>query len=65
VLYSLYGFIRGDQNGNIFVVRNGVAEQINPVGYPVSQLPVVRYLLPIPQEAIARSAGAYTQHYGY
>ncbi len=65
VLYSLYGFIRGDQNGNIFVVRNGVAEQINPVGYPVSQLPVVRYLLPIPQEAIARSSGAYTQHYGY
>lgn len=65
VMYSLYGFIRADESGNFSVVRDGQEERIEPIGYDVKNLPVVRYLLPIPQEAITRSSGAYTNHYGY
>ena len=65
ILYSLYGYIRGDENGNISIVKDGKAENINPQSINISQLPPVRYLLPIPSEAITRSAGAYKQHYGY
>ena len=65
ILYSLYGYIRGDENGNIKIVKDGKAEDINPQSISISQLPPVRYLLPIPSEAITRSAGAYKQHYGY
>ena len=65
VMYSLYGYIRSNESGNIYIIRDGVAEVINPLGYNVSQLPAVRYLLPYPEEAIARSAGKYSQNYGY
>jgi hypothetical protein len=65
VMYSLYGYIRSNESGNIYIVRDGVAEVINPLGYNVNQLPAVRYLLPYPEEAIARSAGKYSQNYGY
>lgn len=66
VLYSLYGYIRGTGTGGDFgVVRDGRVEPINPNGYDIKNLPAVRYILPIPSEAIARAAGAYTQKYGY
>lgn len=66
VLYSLYGYIRGTgTGGDICVMRDGRAENINPIGYDINNLPAVRYLLPIPAEAIARASGAYTQKYGY
>ena len=65
VLYSLYGYIRGSSTGEISIVDNGKAQAINPVGYNTDNLPVVRYLFPIPQEAISRSGNRYQQHYGY
>ena len=69
-LYSLFGFIRGDeQTGGFKVVDNGASVNFtvnkdDPQG-TVNRLPAVRYLLPIPEEAIARSAGAYKNYYGY
>ena len=70
IYYSLFGFIRGDeQTGGLRVVNNGAAVPLNVnVDNPqstVNSLPAVRYLLPIPQEAIARSSGAYKNYYGY
>ena len=66
VLYSLYGFIQADTRG-IKVIRDGREEYINPtaVANNISSLPVVRYLLPIPAESVARSSGAYKNYYGY
>lgn len=60
VRYSFYGFMRTDVRGNIKVVRNGVLEDPN-----VDNLPVVRYLLPYPNDAILRSGGQYKNQYGY
>ena len=69
VVYSLYGYIRTDQAGNIVVVDNGEAQKfsINPDNAQdnINRLPVVRYLLPIPEEAIARSGNVYKNYYGY
>ncbi len=69
ILYSLYGYIRTNQAGNIVVVDNGSAQQFNvdpsSVQANISRLPAVRYLLPIPEEAIARSSGVYKNYYGY
>ena len=69
VLYSLYGFIRGGHIGsdkaNYYLVRNGQEEKINQFELNPQNLPVVRYLMPIPREAITRSEGAYTNYYGY
>ena len=69
IVYSLYGFIRVNQAGNIVVVDNGAAQNfsINPndAQANIDRLPAVRYLLPIPDEAIARSAGVYKNYYGY
>ena len=66
--YSLYGYIRTDLLGNPVVVN----ADGQPVSMPApsadmqpSQLPVVRYILPYPREAIQRSAGAYKNYYGY
>lgn len=61
-LYSFYGFIRGDvDDGNIYIIRDG--ERTAMTG--VDNLPVVRYILPYPNAAIQRSAGAYKNYYGY
>ena len=60
ILYSFYGFIRGNLIGDIQVVRNGVLEKAD-----VNNLPVVRYLLPYPNDAILRSEGKYKNQYGY
>lgn len=65
VLYSFYGFIRGSKTNEISIVENGQAKKIIPTSYNVSNLPAVRYLLPYPQEVIARSSGAYKNYYGY
>lgn len=64
-LYSFYGYIRGDNNGNIWLVRNGGLEQLPSTIPSVDELPVVRYILPYPEETIQRSAGAYKNYYGY
>lgn len=69
VLYSLFGYIRGDEDGNIKIVNNGAVVNFdidtqNPEA-TVQQLPAVRYLLPYPQEAIARSDGRYKNYYGF
>ncbi|MBQ8866523.1 MAG: RagB/SusD family nutrient uptake outer membrane protein [Bacteroidaceae bacterium] len=64
-LYSFYGFVRGDGNGNIWLVRNGALERL-PLTIPtVEQLPVVRYILPYPEEAVKNSMGVYKNYYGY
>lgn len=73
IYYSLYGYVRGDEFGNIKVVNNGTAPNfyVNPdntdaaIEDNISRLPAVRYLLPYPEEAIARSAGTYKNYYGY
>ncbi|MBQ7420102.1 MAG: RagB/SusD family nutrient uptake outer membrane protein [Prevotella sp.] len=74
VYYSLYGYIRGDEFNNIKVVSNNGSVTnfyVNPdntqaaIDDNISRLPAVRYILPYPQEAIARSAGAYKNYYGY
>ena len=69
VLYSLFGYIRGDEDGSIKIVNNGAVVNFdidtqNPEA-TVQQLPAVRYLLPYPQEAIARSDGRYKNYYGF
>lgn len=60
MLYSFYGYVRGDYRGNIHVIRNGATETPS-----VDNLPPVRYILPYPNSAIQRSAGAYKNYYGY
>lgn len=69
VLYSLFGYIRGDEDGSIKIVNNGAVVNFdidtqNPEA-TVQQLPAVRYLLPYPQDAIARSDGRYKNYYGF
>lgn len=63
--YSFFGFIRADDSGNIWLIRDGV-QTLFPSSIPeASELPVVRYILPYPNPAIQRSAGAYKNYYGY
>jgi starch-binding outer membrane protein, SusD/RagB family len=61
-LYSFFGFMQGDIGGNIYVVNNGT---LTSMPSDASTLPVVRYILPYPNAAIQRSAGAYKNYYGY
>ena len=63
--YSFYGFMRTDDNGNIWVIRNGVQEQFNAIPSDITTLPPVRYILPIPRQVIQRSEGAFKNYYGY
>ena len=63
--YSFYGYIHCDDNGSIFLIRNGSMEQFPSSVPDASQLPPVRYILPYPNLAIQRSAGAYKNYYGY
>lgn len=63
--YSFYGYIRGDEGGNIWIIKDGAQVSL-PATIPSSdELPVVRYILPYPNLAIQRSAGAYKNYYGY
>ncbi len=62
--YSFYGYIRGDEGSGIWIIRNGVQGDLPDLSKP-ELLPVVRYILPYPNLAIQRSAGAYKNYYGY
>lgn len=68
IYYSLYGYIRGNEDGNTYIVNNqGASEILDPFQYKTdaSNLPAVRYLYPYPEEAISRSSGKYQNYYGY
>jgi hypothetical protein len=66
VRYSLYGYIRGGVDagdyGNIYLIDNGTPRKIEG-GQILTDYPVIRYILPIPREALRR--GGYTNYYGY
>lgn len=64
VLYSLFGFIRGDESGNMYFIDNGAQKpvQINGTATPAG-IPVVRYILPYPQDICTRAG--YKNQYGY
>ena len=62
--YSFYGFIRCDDSGNLWIIRNGVQEQFSVIP-AASELPVVRYILPYPNQVLQRADGAYKNYYGY
>lgn len=62
--YSFYGYIRGDDGGNLWIINNGTQTQFSSIPQ-ASELPPVRYILPYPNLAIQRSAGAYQNYYGY
>lgn len=64
-LYSFYGYVRGDSNGNIWLIRDGIPEQLPSTIPSAELLPAVRYILPYPEEAIKRSSGVYKNYYGY
>ena len=63
--YSFYGYIRSDESGTIWLIQNGSQVQLPSTIPASSALPVVRYILPYPNLAIQRSAGAYKNYYGY
>ena len=63
--YSFYGYIRVAENGTIVLVNNGVETPLGQSIPAVSALPVVRYILPYPNAAIQRAAGAYKNYYGH
>lgn len=65
ILYSLYGYIRSNEQSHILLNVDGKETNIDPLGYNIDNLPPVRYILPIPMEAIARSNNVYQQHFGY
>ena len=62
--YSFYGYIRADDNGNLWIIRDGVQQQFSNIP-AANELPAVRYILPYPNQVIQRSAGAYKNYYGY
>ncbi len=63
--YSFYGFIRSDDNGNLWLVRDGAQEPFNSIPDDVKTLPVVRYILPYPNQVVQRAGGVYKNYYGY
>ena len=62
--YSFFGYIRGDETGNIWLIRDGVQTQFSTIPAR-EELPAPRYILPYPNVVIQRSAGAYKNYYGY
>ena len=63
-LYSFYGYIYCDQiSGLVYLNTNGKYSTHAPNAN--ASLPLVRYILPYPNAAIQRSAGAYKNYYGY
>lgn len=63
-LYSFYGYIYCDQiSGLVYLNTNGKYSTHTPSAN--ASLPPVRYILPYPNAAIQRSAGAYKNYYGY
>jgi hypothetical protein len=64
--YSFYGYIRHTEQGEIVLVKDGIEMPLNGNSVPsVNDLPPVRYIVPYPNSAIQRSAGAYKNYYGY
>ena len=64
--YSFYGYIRYNLAGEVVLVKDGAEQPVSWTAVPeASQLPPVRYILPYPETAIQRSAGAYKNYYGY
>lgn len=63
--YSFYGYIRHNENNEIVLVKNGSEDPLGQNIPAADALPVVRYILPYPNAAIQRSAGAYKNYYGY
>ncbi len=64
--YSFYGYIRHNEQENIMLIKDGAETLLDGRVVPeASDLPPVRYILPIPNSAIQRSAGAYKNYYGY
>ena len=63
ICYSFYGFMRINPKGVIQLVRNGVEETFTKES--LNNLPVVRYIMPFPNDAIQRSGGVYKNYYGY
>ena len=63
--YSFYGYVRCDDGGNLWLINNGVQQQLPSTVPSAEELPAVRYILPYPNLAIQRSAGAYKNYYGY
>lgn len=62
---TFFGYVRCDDAGNLWLVENGALIPL-PATIPSSdQLPVVRYILPYPNETIQASEGAYRNYYGY
>lgn len=64
-LYSFYGYVRGNDRGDILLVDQSGAKAIDPMSLSLSQLPAVRYIMPFPRDIITRSNGKYSQKYGY
>jgi len=62
--YSFFGYIRCDDGGNLWIIRNGTQEQFSTIP-AATDLPPVRYILPYPTLAIQRSGGVYKNYYGY
>jgi len=62
--YTFYGYIRCDDGGNLWIIRDGAQTQFGNIP-AASELPPVRYILPYPNTVIQRSAGAYKNYYGY
>ncbi|HJD75824.1 MAG TPA: RagB/SusD family nutrient uptake outer membrane protein [Bacteroides reticulotermitis] len=63
--YSFYGYIRRNTTGVIELVKDATTVPLGDKIPEISELPVVRYILPYPNAAIQRSAGAYKNYYGY
>ena len=65
--YSFYGYIRCDDGGNMWIMRDGALTPIAEYsGFPAAtNLPPVRYILPYPGTVIQRSSGEYKNYYGY
>ena len=62
--YTFYGYIRCDDNGNLWIIRDGALTQFNSIP-AASDLPPVRYILPYPNTVLQRAAGVYKNYYGY
>jgi len=62
--YSFYGYIRYDNN-TIMIIDNGTPKQFGSTIPAASQLPAVRYILPLPNLVVQRSSGLYQNYYGY
>lgn len=63
--YSFYGYIRHNENGVIMLINNGAEVPLGQTIPAADALPAVRYILPYPNAAIQRSAGAYKNYYGH